>query len=98
MEITRTRIEAIRQGTRSQRLAYREPTRLSKLPVGTVGDAPLSKEGVALSGGLCGSALACCFGAGVTGTALGLDVPDFAFGVDRSTGLKGPAGASLLAT
>jgi hypothetical protein len=73
---------------------------LSKLPVGRVGDAPLSKGGVALSGGLCGSALACCFGAGVTATAeyLGLDVPDFVFGVDRSTGLEGPTGASLLAS
>jgi hypothetical protein len=69
---------------------------LTKLPVGRVGDAPLSKGGVALSGGLCGSALACCFDAGVTATAeyLGLDVPDFVFGVDRSTGLEGPAGAS----
>jgi hypothetical protein len=37
---------------------------LSKLPVGRVGAAPPSKGGVALSGGLCGSALACRFGDG----------------------------------
>jgi hypothetical protein len=34
---------------------------LSKLPVGRVGAAPPSKGGVALSGGLCGAALACRF-------------------------------------
>jgi hypothetical protein len=55
---------------------------------------------VVFSGGLCGSVLACCFGAGVTATAegLGLDVPDFVFGVDGATGCEGPNGASLLAT
>jgi hypothetical protein len=36
--------------------------RLSKLPTGTVGAAPLSKGGVVLSGVLCGSVLACRFG------------------------------------
>jgi hypothetical protein len=55
-----------------------------------------------LSGGLCGSALACCFGGGVTATAdcLGLDVTDFVFGTGGSTGasLCTTGGTSLCGT
>jgi hypothetical protein len=60
---------------------------LSKLPVGRVGAAPLSKGGVALSGGLCGSALTCRFGDGLV-TSVAVLV--FA-GCERS--LAGCAGA-----
>ncbi len=86
--------------------------RFSKLPVGRVGAAPLSKVGVGLSDGFCGSAPASRLGEGL-GTSVAVLLfaslvgwaPAAAtagrFGldvVDLAFGAEGSTGASLCAT